>query len=258
MLMSKLSFAAKKTYLAHLFKALTRQHHQEFVPILSKMLKSNAVIINVGAHAGQFTKLFAKTKRDSTVYAFEPASYTRSILSKVVKMHRLKNVVIEPIGLGDAESVKTLNIPIKRSGSLGFGLSHLSDQAEQGAVETQAAGNVETYREDVKIVRIDDYVRQHAIKRVDLIKADIEGWEMRMLAGAADTVSKCRPYVILEVNGEFLARAGDRPEDIWDFFLARRYKISRFVMNKQGVLKLMEMPAYDGKPVDILCMPLAV
>ena len=55
---TQLSVHGKLTYLAHLFKALTRQPHQEYLPILNEFLKSDSIIIDVGAHAGKYTKLF--------------------------------------------------------------------------------------------------------------------------------------------------------------------------------------------------------
>ncbi len=88
--LSQLSLHGKITYyVAHLFKALTKQHHQEYIPLLKSVISDDSIIIDVGAHAGQFTKLFSTIVPNGRVYAFEPGSYTSSILNKVILLHIL-------------------------------------------------------------------------------------------------------------------------------------------------------------------------
>ena len=50
-------------FLAHLLKATLRQHHGELIPVFAPHIPDEAVVIDVGAHAGQFSKLFAKMAR---------------------------------------------------------------------------------------------------------------------------------------------------------------------------------------------------
>jgi FkbM family methyltransferase len=38
------------------------------------------------------------------------------------------------------------------------------------------------------------------IKNVDLIKIDVQGWELEVLQGAIETINGCRPWIIFEVN----------------------------------------------------------
>jgi len=54
-----LTFRQKLTWCAHFFKAATKQHHREMLPLLRRYIGADAVVIDVGAHAGQFAKLFA-------------------------------------------------------------------------------------------------------------------------------------------------------------------------------------------------------
>src|SRR6516165_6716729 len=46
--------------LAHLLKATTQQHHRALAPTIARLVPSTAVVFDVGAHAGQYTKLFAR------------------------------------------------------------------------------------------------------------------------------------------------------------------------------------------------------
>lgn len=236
----KLSPRARLTYGAHLFKALVRQHHRELIPLLRPHLPQNGVVIDVGAHAGQFTKLFARMAPQGHVYAFEPASYARSIVTTVTRLHGLKNVSIIPSGLSDAPGHQTLSIPLKSSGSLGYGLSHLGNDGDD---------NRPTWRETINLVTLDDFVKANGIRSMHLIKADIEGWEMRFLKGGAESISRFRPSVLLEINARFLARAQNTPAEVWGFFRERGYRILQL---KNAQLQDAPAPLELG---DILCLP---
>lgn len=210
-----LTFRAHLTYVAHLFKAITRQHHLPLRPLFEDYIPANGVVVDVGAHAGQFTKLFASIVRDGRVYAFEPGSYALSILRKVCFVHRLKNVLIVPFALSDHETQAILQIPVKNSGSIGFGLSTLG--ASQSGRRSHA--------ENVSLITLDRFAQENAFQRLDLIKADIEGWELRMLEGARVTIEKFSPVLVLEAEDKMLRRAGASQEKLMKFLSEMGYEV---------------------------------
>lgn len=229
---------AHMTYHAHLFKALTRQHHTDLLPFLGQYVPQDGVVIDVGAHAGQFTKLFSKMVPQGHVYAFEPGSYALSILRKVVRLHGLKNVTLTPAGLSDAESTAVLQVPIKKSGSLGFGLSSL------GKIESGA-----THDDTVTLTTLDAFAAAHAIARMDLIKSDIEGWELHMLRGARQSIARFRPVLMLEACDARLRRAGDSFDALIEFLTDMHYDC--FAQDKQGNLSALP----DNKDCDLVAIP---
>jgi hypothetical protein len=97
---------------------------------------------------------------------------------------------------------------------LGFGLSHLGAGGEGDNV----------FRHEVAVETIDGFVASRGIDRLDLIKADIEGWEMQMLLGAQATLARLRPVVFLEAVDVYLARAGDSRSALWRFMRERDYR----------------------------------
>ena len=74
---------------------------------------------------------------------------------------------------------------------------------------------------------VDRYVAAKGLPRLDLIKADIEGWEMQLLLGATETLARLRPVVFLEVVDTYLARAGDSRAALWAFLRERNYRPHR-------------------------------
>jgi FkbM family methyltransferase len=181
-IVQSLTVRQRLTWLAHLFKASTQQHHREMIPLLRPLLQPDSVVFDVGAHSGQFARLLAGLVPKGHVYAFEPASYALSLLRYSCAFRRSKNISIYPLGFGDEDAELVLNVPLKRSGSVGFGLSFIgqTDQESRRIVS-----------ETIQIKRIDDFVRSHRIDRLSLIKADIEGSEFRMLLGPK---RPCEPF----------------------------------------------------------------
>ena len=200
-----LTLRSRAGWLAHLYKASVQQHHRELEAPFRRYIPADAVIFDVGAHAGQFSKLFAKMAPQGRVFAFEPSAYARSILERALAWNRIANVEIVPKGLSDGPSISTLTTPIKRRGGVGFGLAHLGEHQP----------GCEAIEQTVELTTLDGFFNSRRLERLDFIKADIEGWETHMLRGAIKAVTAYRPALFLEINEQSLARAGSTPADIW-------------------------------------------
>lgn len=227
-------------YAAHLWKAVTRQHHRELLPLFRRFIPHDGVVVDVGAHAGQFAKLFARCAASGRVYAIEPSAYARSILTTVVRLHRLGNVAIVPVALGAETRESLLSTPIKASGSHGFGLAHLGapdDRWRRVATET------------VSETTLDALAAELALDRLDFIKADIEGNEVRLLAGARETIARFRPRLLVELNDTHLARAGDTMADAFALMAGLGYRA--FALTTEGPL----IPAEAGAAGDFWFLP---
>jgi len=218
------------TWAAHLFKAVFYQYHRPFGPQVRPLIPSDGVILDVGAHAGQFTKLCAQLVPDGHVYAFEPSPYALSILTKVVSLKGLGNVTIVDKGLSSAPGQEVLHLPIKKRGSVGFGLAHLGDDQSGRALLSF----------EIALMTLDAFVAEQGLSRIDFIKADVEGWELHMLRGGADSLAKMRPSLLLEVHEMTLARADTKPSDVFGFFNALDY----------AVFATHEHDGYRCQPVD--------
>lgn len=177
-------------FFAHLFKAVAKQHHRELMPLFRALLSDDALVVDVGAHSGQFTKLFARLAPKGFVFAVEPQAYARRILATATRLQRLTNVAILPMALGEASEVALLSVPIKASGSYGFGLANLS----------AAVGERRSEIEAVAVVTLDQCVSALGLDRLDLIKADIEGAELAMLRGARRALQMLRPALYIELD----------------------------------------------------------
>ena len=83
---ARLNFRQRLTFAAHLYKAVFRSYHQEMTPLLRPLVPADGVVIDVGAHAGQYAKLFARLAPDGWIHAVEPGGYARLVLAGAVRM----------------------------------------------------------------------------------------------------------------------------------------------------------------------------
>lgn len=207
-----LGWRQKASLAAHLFKAVARRHHRKLEPLLRQVVPAGGVVLDVGAHAGQFTKLFARIAPGVRVHAVEPGSYARFVLTTAIRVLALNNVTVHALALSDHEGEADLLVPLKRGG-VGFGLGHLG-----GGEEARS-----TIRERVPVTTLDALAVRLALDRLDLIKADVEGGEAAIIAGGRETLARFRPALLIEIDSSRLARAGSAPAEIWSALEALGY-----------------------------------
>lgn len=218
-----LTFRQRLGWVAHVFKAATQNHHPELKPLFAPMIARDAVIFDVGAHAGQFAKMFARFAPDGRVYAFEPSSYALSVLRQALRWNGMKHVEVEPYGLSDAPGKFTLSTPLKRGhAEVGFGLAHLGEDHNDRRPQ-----RVET----IEVRTLDSFVEEKRLTRLDFLKADVEGWEARMLAGGQGALARFKPRIFIEVVESSLQRANSTASDIFSLLSAIGYRAHKLSAN---------------------------
>lgn len=142
-------------------------------------LKENDIVIDAGANIGIFS-LFASKKVGSggVVYSFEPITEAAELLTKNIAANKLSNVVWAPYALSDRRQ-------------------RISISLDEGLLGNSAILNKSEKIEEVEGITLDEYVEENDIKRVDFIKADIEGAERYFLQGAKQTITKHRPRIAI-------------------------------------------------------------
>ncbi len=204
-------------WLIHLWKCVTRQDHAAWRGVLEPLIAKDAVVIDVGAHGGQFTRLLAGLVPNGLVVAVEPSSYARTVLRSALWLRGVRNVTVFASALGASPGVALLSTPIKRYGDMGYGLAYIRGAAAPAGTDARVA------LEPVVVSTLDDLVEGGGFARVDFIKADIEGYEAALIAGAGATLKRFRPVLLLEHDATFLERAGAALETLWASLLDLGY-----------------------------------
>jgi hypothetical protein len=78
----------------------------------------------------------------------------------------------------------------------------------------------------VKTDTLDHFVEENGIGRLDFVKADVEGAELRVLEGAKETIERFKPAFLLEIEERHVERFGYHAKDVADFLTERGYRMS--------------------------------
>lgn len=130
-------------------------------------------VFDVGANQGQFLGLITSglRRRPFQAHAFEPSRRTFEILAE--RHGNDEHVTLNPCGLGRKPGEYVLYTD--RDGS---GLASLTKR------RLDHIGREMGQSERVRIDTVDAYCEKHGIARIDLLKIDVEGHELDVLAGA--------------------------------------------------------------------------
>jgi FkbM family methyltransferase len=179
-----------------------------------EFLKSDSIVIDAGANIGTFSMLAASITEKGHVYAFEPAPPARATLAGNVK--NASNISVLPLGLGEKSDAREMRVNTEFPGFSAF-----SDTGIEGT-----GGVSDVTLETVKVVTIDDFVKENNLTSVDFIKMDTEGYEKNILRGARETIKKFKPVIAASAY-HYPNDKIDIPQLILDMEPGYRYILSR-------------------------------
>lgn len=138
-------------------------------------LTAPATLLDVGANKGQFSLAFRQLRPEGRVIAFEPLAEAADTFSRLFGGD--SRVTLHPFALSDAD------------GSAEF---HVTDRADSSSLlppgqgQARAFGVNEELRIEVPIRRLDSVVTICDLARPVLLKIDVQGAELSVIAGCAD------------------------------------------------------------------------
>ena len=170
---------------------------------LRKIVKPGARIVDVGANTGNHTLFFAGPMRAAHVLPFEPLPAAASALRAAVERNGLVNVDLSRLGVGVSDRDERAALVF--SGRGGLGATSLVAKADG----------------EIIVAPLDSMVPG----RIDLLKIDVEGMEMKVLAGAARVISQSRPLIFIEV-------ANRNTNDLMAWLKNADYRVARLFSDK--------------------------
>jgi len=146
-------------------------------------IKKNQVVFDIGANIGVYTKLFSQLSGENgTVHSFEPVPETFQLL--IDSVAGSKNIRANNLAAGDTEGMMNISYDPKNSEKS----SLLGPQNNINFVRT------------VKVLALDTYAQDVNLERLDFLKCDVEGFELKALKGIQNTLAKYHPKISIEVT----------------------------------------------------------
>ena len=174
----RISLLFRRKWLSRRIATGEGAHFEDDIVLLSKFLKPSDVAWDIGANVGTYTLHLSRVA--ARVFAFEPVPHNAEILRDVVKRTGLQNVVVSQRAIADRVGRARMTIPTAGFYG-GFYLAQLHDAGEL----------------DVELSSVDALIAS-GIPQPDFIKCDVEGAELRVIAGASALIARCPPIWLLE------------------------------------------------------------
>ena len=183
------------SYLAHdHFVGRSLDLYGEFseheVRVMTHVVADGAVIVEAGANIGVLTVPLARAAGPTgRVIAYEPQAPLAALLRHNLAANGLERVEVRQAALGRVHgTVRIPPVEYHRSGN--FGAVSMQRGAAPDAVE-------------VPLETVDDL----QLARLDLLKIDVEGMEIEVLAGAIETLRRLAPTLYVENDREENSRS---------------------------------------------------
>lgn len=181
------------------------------------LLQPGMVAIDIGANLGIYSMAMAKAVGPvGRVYAYEPTSETRARLEKSKAVNGADNLVVLGSALSDTE----------REGRIVFGSSSELNRLGEGS---DGSG------EAVHLTSLDIEQTRHGWGRIDFIKMDAEGEELKIIAGGRLVFENASPMVMFEIKSE----TGNEPA-IARQFEAMGYGLYRLLPDERHLVPFVE------------------
>ena len=146
--------------------------------LFRSIIHRDDIVLDLGANVGVYA-VSAAARTDGKVIAIEPALRTFELLNRSASQFT---------------NMTAIHTAISDKPGIAF-LSH------DGPSENyRLSNNNETQGEKVSLVTVDDIAQEHGIESVNILKMDVEGHELKALAGAEKIISNGSPIILYEVK----------------------------------------------------------
>jgi FkbM family methyltransferase len=188
------------------FREYYKNCELETKKILPDILKKNSIIFDLGANVGYYSAIFSYYSPKGKIFAFEPGYKNFNFLKLNVKSY--SNIYLSDNAVSNFTGEKKDII--------------------------HSIWNVETEQRLFKFIKIDDYIFQNKINKIDLIKIDIDGYELEALQGMKNILKTFNPYFLIEINHAVKTR-NTTEKQIINYMKSYSYQIIK-ILDKENYL----------------------
>jgi FkbM family methyltransferase len=163
----------------------------EYTIIFKDLIKKCHVFIDVGANSGYYSLLASSLNKRIKVFSFEPAQGPLYFLKKNVSINKFENQIeVKATALSSQKSeILFYEVNNPKYGYLKHNLGGV------GSLEK----DIKKKAHKVETIKLDQFVQEKKIAKIDLIKLDTEGTEDFILKGSIESIRRFQPIIICEL-----------------------------------------------------------
>ncbi|WP_371504447.1 FkbM family methyltransferase [Nitrosopumilus adriaticus] len=211
--------------------------------IVKNEINPGDIVIDVGANIGYYTLIFAQLVGNTgKVIAFEPETKNFEILKKNIAINNLSNVILEQKIVSNTKGKTKL---------------FLADSGIVGHHTNPTKHNTDFI--EVDSITLDDYLDENNLsKKINFLKIDVEGAEIKVLDGAKSILKNQDLKVFTEFNREVMEKLNMDPKKFLSILTDNGFKLflPNYKLNKIKETNVEELLTSDEtilENLNILC-----
>ncbi len=154
--------------------------------LLRSVVVKSSVMLDIGANTGVYSTILEDIVGSQNLYIFEPLPHLHRYLKK-----RFKNAHVFDFALSDKEERRNIRVPF-------IGGTRVDARATFNAhTESNLTGTDEVA---VQLLPLDSFAKKAGFESIGLIKIDVEGHELEVLDGGAETIRQFKPLILIEIE----------------------------------------------------------
>jgi FkbM family methyltransferase len=179
---------------------------------LAALIRPDHTIIDIGGNIGVRALHFAQRVPQGRVVTFEPDPENFARLQEHLRLNALPHVVGRNLGIGPVEQVMKLYQVVPSNSGM-------------NRIITQGEGLERFPHKEVRIVPLDKALEGTGVQRVDILKVDVEGFELGVLQGCAAVIRRDKPVLFVELDDDNLRENGTDARSLIAFLEGLGYTV---------------------------------
>lgn len=203
--------------------------------IIDSILKKGATFLDIGANIGLMSIFTSKVVGpNGKIIAFEPNPETRKILLENIQLNNISTIEVSPYAIGSK----------RETGKI---YDRWDSNRGSASIVPSNENTGEGY--DIEIISLKEYPFES--NKIDLIKIDVEGFELEVLKGSADILSSLHPpMLIVECSSNRENTFGEDITALYNFIQQmNNYRFYKSKGTKERISKLIEIKSAENLPI---------
>lgn len=208
--------------------------------LISKYLKKDMNVLDCGSNIG-FYPIYQRNiiGNNSKIFCFEPDDRNYELLKKNIdSFDKSQNTFTYKKGLAENNEEKNIII------------------TDESNLNTISTGNDEKFFSKYKVnelkkiecISIDSFIAQ-INTNIDFIRMDIEGYEVEVLRGMRNTLSKMKPRILIEIHPHFYDKQRDFSSEL-TFLFNQGYSVRALISAQKP--QPIEFKSINLNPLEII------